>query len=325
MPSTCQCPRCSRFLSAPDELLGEEVQCPSCGHVFVARAVSQQGTSVGQPSSSSPAPAPPPLPGDEDRPYFGSHPPESERERQFLDDDEDDGYKAAPHRRLDTLPGGGKTRAATVFLGLSILSSLGGILISFLELQLINRAEAGQVNEPEIQSFEAMAFLAGIAQLVVYVGTIIAFCMWIYQAHKNLRDLDVRRLNFSPGWAVGWFFIPFMNLFKPYQVAQEIWKASDPHVPAHDPHAWKEAPRSGLIGLWWACWLVGNIIGNVAFRASLNSNPTLEQARLAAMAGIFSDAVLILAALCVMGVIQFIHQRQQEKFARLAEVKDTEW
>ncbi|QYO65100.1 DUF4328 domain-containing protein [Leptolyngbya sp. 7M] len=50
----------------------------------------------------------------------------------------------------------------------------------------------------------------------VGIATIVLFLVWLYRAHKNLFSLKPTHLDFSPGWAVGWWFIPFLNLVRPY-------------------------------------------------------------------------------------------------------------
>lgn len=37
-------------------------------------------------------------------------------------------------------------------------------------------------------------------------------------------------MQFTPRWAIIWWFIPILNLWKPYQVTVEIIKSSDPTV-----------------------------------------------------------------------------------------------
>ena len=39
--------------------------------------------------------------------------------------------------------------------------------------------------------------------------------------------LGANNLKYTPKWAVGCFFVPFLNLVMPYQVVREIWKASN--------------------------------------------------------------------------------------------------
>src|SRR5262249_21379522 len=101
----------------------------------------------------------------------------------------------------------------------------------------------------------AAALIVGGAGLGLVVSTIIAivfYCIWIHRAAKNLRALGRRGLAFTPGWCVGWFFVPFGNLVKPYQAVSEIWKASAPDA---DADGWRARSGSSLVGLWWAMWI----------------------------------------------------------------------
>ncbi|MFC1995866.1 DUF4328 domain-containing protein [Chloroflexota bacterium] len=47
---------------------------------------------------------------------------------------------------------------------------------------------------------------------ILFVITAVLFYMWIHRAHRNLPSLGVSGLKYSPGWAVGGFFIPILNL-----------------------------------------------------------------------------------------------------------------
>src|SRR6478735_8387327 len=39
---------------------------------------------------------------------------------------------------------------------------------------------------------------------------------WIYRAHANLREAGVAELRYSPGWSVGSFLVPLVNLAVPF-------------------------------------------------------------------------------------------------------------
>ncbi|MFI5407510.1 MAG: DUF4328 domain-containing protein, partial [Nitrososphaerales archaeon] len=55
----------------------------------------------------------------------------------------------------------------------------------------------------------------------------------------------------SPIMAVIWWFIPILNLWKPYTIARDIWKASASYARIHNCIEWKELPSSNTIKLWW--------------------------------------------------------------------------
>jgi hypothetical protein len=68
--------------------------------------------------------------------------------------------------------------------------------------------------------------IVGLAQFILAIITGITFLRWIYRSNNNLRALSGESMTFTPGWSVGWYFIPIANLWKPYQVMNEIWKVS---------------------------------------------------------------------------------------------------
>jgi hypothetical protein len=72
------CPSCHRKLQVPQNLLGEEVQCPTCHTTFTARAVDEP---AGAPPES-PAPIPVPEPARPRRKDAGDADPESGRVRR---------------------------------------------------------------------------------------------------------------------------------------------------------------------------------------------------------------------------------------------------
>lgn len=77
---------------------------------------------------------------------------------------------------------------------------------------------------------------------IICVGVI--FLSWFYQAARVAKagGIPSRR---SPGWAIGGFFIPVVNLWFPFRSAANL-------VPA-------EAPSQRLVWRWWALWVSANL------------------------------------------------------------------
>ena len=88
--------------------------------------------------------------------------------------------------------------------------------------------------------------------MVIAIGltTAILVLMWIYRANHNARQLGAADMRFTPGWAVGWYFIPIAWFWKPYQAMTEIWRASV------NPSDWGATPVSPLLRWWWGLWIV---------------------------------------------------------------------
>ena len=84
----------------------------------------------------------------------------------------------------------------------------------------------------------------------VALATTILAAIWIYRAAVNLRALGAPDLTIGPGWAIGWYFIPIANWWKPYQAMKEIWQASA------RPQQWRDSATPPLLRMWWAMWLL---------------------------------------------------------------------
>src|SRR5262249_23640495 len=97
MQEVISCPSCQRKLQVPETLLGQDVQCPTCGATFVASAGGQT------------APSPP---RHQEEPPQRDAPP-----RPRYRDEHDDDYEERPRRRRDLIPHRG-----TMILVFGILS-----------------------------------------------------------------------------------------------------------------------------------------------------------------------------------------------------------
>jgi len=104
-----------------------------------------------------------------------------------------------------------------------------------------------------------MVGIVAILFLVALISSFVLVGVWIYRASANAHTLS-DEMTISPGWAVGWYFVPIANLFKPYQAMREVWMAS------HYRGNWHGEPNPPLLSAWWGLWIVVNILDNVTSR-----------------------------------------------------------
>ena len=127
-----------------------------------------------------------------------------------------------------------------------------GFLYAFLVALLSEwSARALMITVGPIQQSE----VAGVVWLApkgfLLLGIMLLLSAWTHRANHNARQLGASTLRFAPEWAAGWYFLPPGLFWKPYQVMQEIWKASV------QPQDWRSQPGSPLVGWWWAMWSLG--------------------------------------------------------------------
>ncbi len=163
----------------------------------------------------------------------------------------------------------------------SLHAWLKGALIAFIITDLLSAVHNGallwiyastesgvEFSELQLNTFD---FLAGYARMISswlfiasYVLAALMFCRFIFRAMRNLDHANSRGERMPASWAVAYNFIPLMNIWKPLQAMRQIWRGSlDPDLNRIDPPT--------LMGGWWACWLVSNLIANISFQISLRS------------------------------------------------------
>ncbi|MAY20239.1 MAG: hypothetical protein CL955_06440 [Erythrobacteraceae bacterium] len=155
----------------------------------------------------------------------------------------------------------------------------------------------------EVGPLEALYGVLLILHTIIFIVSVIVVCMWIYRAHANLRDYGIEGLEFSPGWAVGWYFIPLANLFKPFQAMKELYNTSF----GADDRFSGDAP--GNLGVWWGAWIIGNILGNVSMRISLMGDGSNMQ--VAIVLSLISSVCMIVSAYLLREIVLQVTEAQR--------------
>ncbi|HEX4299861.1 MAG TPA: DUF4328 domain-containing protein [Gammaproteobacteria bacterium] len=92
------------------------------------------------------------------------------------------------------------------------------------------------------------------AQVAVFIVLAVLFLRLLYKAVQRAKSFAVPYTEVSPAWAVGYWFVPLLNLYRPFQVVKALFKACAQEAgPAANPAAGKQ-----LLSAWWALFLIGN-------------------------------------------------------------------
>lgn len=100
--------------------------------------------------------------------------------------------------------------------------------------------------------------IAGGACLLVLMLPVCAllFSLFVYASNKNARALGAQGMRFTPGWAVGWFYVPLANLYFPWAVMKELYLVSDPdRLPNPRPEG-----QATLVNAWWGSMIAHMIL-----------------------------------------------------------------
>ena len=189
-----------------------------------------------------------------------------------------------------------------VFTPLTRLSWVVTVLLG--ASALLSVAELAAASLPPV-SFQQVTAGVDVLQALLLLVTGICFLVWTYRLSRNTRAFGVAGLQFTPAWAVGYFFVPVVSLYRPYQIFREIWRASDPGPTPRSGLAWQNIRPPALLGFWWGSWLVSTLTDRLAAQTPNDLG-----------ASVVGAAVSLVSAVLAVSVVR-LYTARQEKTARL--------
>lgn len=169
--------------------------------------------------------------------------------------------------------------------------------------------------EDRLDSLLLIQGLMGIFYFLLNILTIVFFLMWFRRAYANLGRLGVKHLDHEDSMAVWGFFIPFVNLYRPFQIAREtateVNSLLDKLIegPAGKIPIW-------IVSLWWALFWIRNFLDNLAFRAMMKDITVSDKIHAAEM-GCISDIFTVPAALMAAWMVHVFSKSESLIFHKL--------
>lgn len=140
-----------------------------------------------------------------------------------------------------------------VLLGVETLGALAAIVA-------LAGAESLEPGSSRLQlaglSLLSIAYSA-YAEIGVFVLIAILFLRFLYKAVQQAKSFTTPFTYVSPGWAVGYWFIPIMNLYRTFEVVKALSKACGQQAGGEG----KPVVGEQLLSAWWALFLISNGAG----------------------------------------------------------------
>jgi heme/copper-type cytochrome/quinol oxidase subunit 2 len=157
-----------------------------------------------------------------------------------------------------------KRRHSRLHVAMAIMLVINCVTLLFEVAELLGLFAINPDPDADLAGLEILYVVTAFALVIVAIVNIVLWCMWLHRAARNVNEAGFERFEFTPGWAVGWHFIPFANLVQPFKVMRQIWNASA--ADANDLDS--SAPN---VNLWWGTWLASGILGNASTRIALQA------------------------------------------------------
>lgn len=171
---------------------------------------------------------------------------------------------------------------ALVCLGL-----LGIVGLARIVAAIVLGSAAGGDGDVE-SAYDAYTALAGVHALLFLLAAGV-FIAWFFRAYKNLRRLGVENMRYRTGWAIGAWFIPFFNWFRPKHIANDVWRGSEPGVDV--AREWRRVAVPSFVHWWWGLFLVQGFLLQVGQRITASGHEKLTSFRAFYEKGSFDEGL----------------------------------
>ena len=169
---------------------------------------------------------------------------------------------------------GKPAKSLIVLLKIAVILSLAAVLSTLNEVnilyQLKNKSfSSAEVIEAAANRSDLIEVTIGSVQIVVSGIILIVFLRWMYRAAANNHAWKIEAITQKPHWSWFNFIIPVWSLFKPYEFFREIWNAVE--FNKDEPENWKKLPAPRCLKIFWAMFLISNLLGRATFRLGMKA------------------------------------------------------
>lgn len=161
--------------------------------------------------------------------------------------------------------------------------------------------EAG-VTDEDLTASDLLVGVASLVFVVLALAAAVVFVVWLWRARRNAEALSPVHHRRRRGWIIGGWVCPIVQLWFPYQIAQDVWRGSREAATADDERLFVVA-RSRLVLAWWLAWVTAVVLDRVVARTEPESPEAYQSMT---NVNIVGTAVTVLAGVLVILVIREI-------------------
>jgi hypothetical protein len=164
------------------------------------------------------------------------------------------------------------------------------------------------VNLDDVSAADRLSSASGWAHLIVRVAAGIVFLVWLSRARRNAEIICPAPHRRAPGWAIGAWICPVVHLWFPYQVVDDVYRASRP-TNSPDLVDLRSVRGSALLRWWWALWLGAVVCYLIAFYTT-RAKLTVGSFQVVAVVDTIGNMLMIGAAVLIIAVMREVSRWQ---------------
>lgn len=212
-----------------------------------------------------------------------------------------------------------RAKTAIILIWVVLATELLLTVSTYFEYNLLTQLSQGvDISDEVIERNDSRQTALVFLNLLAFIISGVTFILWFRRAYANLHaysdaigyENSKNYLDFSEGWAAWGWFVPFINLVRPFQIMKELYEEGAEIIKRRRDDFQVEDKYTLMI-VWWVLWIGVGIVSNISTRMSLNT----EDVR----AYITSDAIDIVLGI-VMIPLSFVTVKLIKDYTMIEEV-----
>lgn len=187
-----------------------------------------------------------------------------------------------------------RAKLAIIMLGIVMLVQVVNIVFHYFQYELLHKANEFGITDEQANSNDTRIQIVIFVYVFILFISGITFIRWFRRAFYNL-ELKIKNLNFSNGSIVYAWFIPIINLYRPFQIMKEMYLET---ISLLNKNKIDHNLNLNIVIIWWILWTLTNCLE--AF-SSISPGETIDELITSTIITIvFGCADIVVAILAIM-------------------------
>jgi hypothetical protein len=161
-----------------------------------------------------------------------------------------------------------RARIAIIFLWVILVLDIVSFISSYMQYDLLQTLASGEyVSSEAIEANNNRELAIGTFYSIASLISAVTFIMWFKRAYHNLHQ-KADSLLYTEGWTIGSWFVPIINLYRPYRIMKELYVKTKELL---EKGGFLASYTTSYVNLWWAFWIISAFIGSFIFIYKTNT------------------------------------------------------
>lgn len=218
-------------------------------------------------------------------------------------------------------PNDKRAKIALLLIFILLILEVVLLVLWYFQYDLVQSAIKGEeISSEAAEVSDSIINIISILYTILFIVSAVTFLRWFVRAYQNL-ELFAKELLYNQKQALWAWFIPIMNLFRPYEIMRELYKETNKLLVKYEPTNAEKIATDNYLSLWWGLWIISNIVGNILLRFPFETT-TLEGLTKFILVNIVSNLIGI--PLCIVAAKIIKDYSSMETLLKKIKITDIE-